>query len=129
MIKGGPGTQLRLFMDPEEHIASIQGSSDAFPEHMDAMWSSKEWQARQPADSGVHGAGLYDSIKEKGVTSHVHVFEDHRGKLNQGEGHHRAAAARAVQRDTGNPQFLPVNYIPQDVRKYPGSQGFKPGPS
>lgn len=29
----------------------------------------------------------------------------------QSEGHHRVAAAAAIERDTGNPVFIPTNYV------------------
>lgn len=125
--------QLRLFVDPVEHQATIKDSTDVYsvdewdtPHHsyserktstgpspaMGALWAQKEWEARQPAESYEHGSGLYDRI-HSGEQVHTPI-EVHLGESaaqdKQYEGHHRIAASAAVQRDTGRQQFVPVKY-------------------
>lgn len=134
--------QLKLFMSGTEWQRSITDSTDLSGRGADALsdlWAEKEAQARQPAAfkvhdvqwrggrgqrvtigearNSAHGAGLYDSMKERGydpTVSHGAAYgptiltegED----FTQWEGHHRVAAAAAVERDTGQPVYIPTNY-------------------
>jgi hypothetical protein len=122
-VKGTPGgqfRQLQLFVDPEQHIADLGGSNDgANKETLPSLLDQKLAQSRLPAGSG-HGSGLYDDIKERGVQERIIAYEHWKagGKLIQGEGHHRLASAAAAQQETGRPQFVPIEYVPFDVRKY-----------
>lgn len=111
--------QLRLFMTGKEWKATVTHSTDG---PMAEVWEEKEAQARAPRSAtNIHGAGLYDSIKEKGfVPSQFDspptiIFEDSpNGKevrRVQSEGHHRVAAAAAVEEDTGKPVYMPTNYV------------------
>jgi hypothetical protein len=69
-----------------------------------------------------HGAGVYDSIKENGLQQNplpdlgmkeITTYVDKRtGEKRQGEGHHRVAAAAAVEQETGKTQWIRPNYVP-----------------
>jgi len=120
--------QMQLFVDPVEHIASVRGAVDmaGHTESWDDMWGRKESEARNTGHG--HGAGLYDSVKDKGIRAmwSVHAPGDNNPRelmgapklypandgngFIQGDGHHRMAAAAAVQRDTGKAQYVPVEY-------------------
>ena len=108
-----PG-QLKLFMTPGEIIGQVKSSADLYgSESMEEMWSRKEHESKFPRDpkNWRHGSGVYESVAKEGVTSHVEITPyEHRGEsaLHMGEGHHRVAAAAAVERDTGREQFVPV---------------------
>jgi hypothetical protein len=113
--------QMQLFVDPEEHIESLRGSIDLNEGYTaDELWKGKEEEARSPEGSGRHGAGLYDSVKKYGLVTgrdnpfsgppiELHPASDESGWV-QGEGHHRVAAAAAVQRDTGKKQWFTPTY-------------------
>lgn len=111
--------QLRLFVDPEEHIASMTRSTDvALPQYrgsMSRMWEHKELESRgKPYQNRAdwmqpHGAGLYESVKTEGVREPISVLLGPKGPI-QHQGHHRIAAAAAVQRETGRKQHVPVEY-------------------
>lgn len=128
--------QFKLFMTPGEIMGSVTGSGDRWTglnETMSEMWDRKEEESRVPLHvrrSGevLHGSGVYDSIAKEGVTSHVEIRPRVDGGLFMRNGHHRVAAAAAVERDTGRQQYIPVNYgvidqseykkhYPQNVRK------------
>lgn len=110
-------------------------------ESMDQMWSRKEAEAREPKElpvhdvqwrggrgervqigsvpNNTHGAGIYDSIKEKGLqqgpnqrTPIVTHVDKKTGEKRQGEGHHRIAAAAALERETGKPVWIAPTYNP-----------------
>lgn len=109
--------QFKLFMTGTEWQAAITHSSDGPIEH---VWQQKENESKAPASAGTHGAGVYDSIKEhgfdlsRGAAPNFILDETPNGKdlkFVQGEGHHRVAAAAAIERETGKPVYLPVNYI------------------
>ena len=112
--------QLSLFIDPEEHIANMPRSTDAYAESMPEMWSRKETESREPEGYG-HGSGLYDRIKAgEQIRNPIQVQLGHSTYLDrQYEGHHRAAAGAAVQRENReegkpNPQVhIPVEYTQQ----------------
>lgn len=111
--------QLRLFMSGTEWQSFITHSTDG---SIPSLWDQKESESRYPAGSRMHGAGLYDSMKSGGYdmdkatkSPATIIFEDSpNGKEVrhvQSEGHHRVAAAAAVERDTGKPIYMPVNYV------------------
>lgn len=130
--------QFKLFMSPSELIGSVTGSGDRLTglnETMSEMWNRKEKESRGPRQVSKHGytlshgSGVYNSIASEGVTSHVFVRPGETG-LYMENGHHRVAAAAAVERETGRQQYIPVNYsasendedfygkhYPQNVRK------------
>lgn len=133
-------------------------------ETMDEMWARKESEAREPATLPIHdvqwrggkgvrvqigetknpthGAGLYDSIKENGLTQgpaarsakapkgavfgraeppmsgQIETFVDKTtGEKRQGEGHHRIAAAAAVEKETGSTIWVRPTYTPANLPK------------
>lgn len=122
--------QLKLFMSGTEWQNYTDSSIDGGPvdggnsekatARMKELWSTKEKEARAPFRSDVHGAGTYDSMKERGYDpspgedpptiilmnnqANTHVVK------MQSEGHHRVAAAAAIERDTGQPVWMPVTY-------------------
>lgn len=117
----GKPEQLKLFMTGTEWQGYVNSSTDG---PLDVIWPEKEAQARASANqrNAPHGAGTYDSMKEHGYVAQKSVnspptivFETSpSGKTlrrTQSEGHHRVAAAAAVERDTGKPVYLPTNYV------------------
>ena len=104
--------QLSLFIDPVEHIANMRRSSDVrTDESMPGMWRRKESEAREPEFSG-HGSGVYNWMKAgEQVRNPVQVMMGQSSRDDsQSEGHHRIAAAAAVQRESGQPYHVPVEY-------------------
>lgn len=120
MAKSVNHDQFKLFMTGSEWQSQITHSTDPSTS-MSELWSRKEAQARMPVGSGVHGAGLYDSMSKKGYVVDrsappptIVLEESPSGKeirRFQGEGHHRVAAAAAVERDVGKPVYIPTNYV------------------
>lgn len=115
----GKPEQLKLFMTGKEWKSYATHSTDG---PIDTVWTEKEAQSRAPKESNVHGAGLYDSMKNEGFdvrksrnSTPTIVFETSpSGKTLrrvQSEGHHRVAAAAAVEKDTGKPVYLPTSYV------------------
>src|SRR5881394_3821248 len=115
MIKGGKGEQLPLFMSTSDLLGKATHLWDRQEgEATDSFWSRKEREARQPHgtvttdpedDPGemAHGAGVYDSVKQHGMTSHILLdAEDIGGQEKWGimDGYHRVAAAAAIERET-----------------------------
>ena len=109
MIKGGVGEQLKMFMTPDELKSYAEPMDRADIETAEGMWKRKERESKAPEHWGYHGGGVYDSIAKEGVTSHVEVWHDRQGPALS-DGHHRVAAAAAVQRDTGRQQFIPIEH-------------------
>ena len=120
--------QLQLFVDPEEHMERIKGSTDQEGRTVEHVWEQKEREARLPRGTPSpwdpsepqHGAGLVDALRSgEGVRKPVHVvlegYQDKPGPV-QWEGHHRIAAAAAVQRENKaagvtNPHvYVPVEH-------------------
>lgn len=106
--------QLKLFMTGTEWQKSVTHSTDG---PIDVVWQEKEQQSKNPGTH--HGAGLYQSIQKHGYM-HVDpkptiIFETApNGKSErvvQSEGHHRVAAAAALERETGKETFIPTNYV------------------
>lgn len=111
--------QLKLFMTGTEWKATVTHSTDG---PLDRIWPQKESEARLPGPGAVHGSGVYDSMKKKGYIRPVNhaldptiVFEDSPSgkevRRVQSEGHHRVAAAAAIEHDTGKPVYLIPRYV------------------
>jgi hypothetical protein len=85
------------------------------------MWEHKEAQAAAPSsEAGTHGSGVRDSIERYGYQHEsdnpptIILETSPSGKATrmvQSEGHHRVAAAAAIERDGGDPVFIPTNYV------------------
>lgn len=112
---------------------------EAYRESMPQMWERKEAEARAPETikthdvqwrggrghrvtiaeepNRLHGSGVYDSMKEKGYdhdeASSVNkptIYLRGSEKI-QGQGHHRVAAAAALEQETpGRNVWIPTNY-------------------
>lgn len=121
MTYPGKPEQLKLFMSGTEWQDDVTHSTDG---PIDTVWKEKEAQSRAPGDqrNAPHGAGLYDSMKEEGFnrskslnsTPTIVIEQSPSGKQYrrvQSEGHHRVAAAAAIEKDTGKPVYLPTNYV------------------
>ena len=92
--------------------------------------------------NGTHGAGLYDSIKSEGLrqgpaarsasapkgavfgpaeppmTGDIQTYVDvDTGEKRQGEGHHRIAAAAALEKETGKSVWIRPTYTPARLPK------------
>src|SRR4051812_31025029 len=97
-----PG-QFKLFMGGQEWQNSVVDSVDlAYSKKrtMKGLWKEKLGEAKQPASSGGHGAGVYESMKEYGYYHDIGLprnkpttLVNYRNELTQSEGHHRIAAA------------------------------------
>lgn len=123
MAKVSPD-QFKLFMTGPEWQGTVNHSFDRHTtdgsderEPMNKLWARKETEARQPHDEWEHGSGVYDSMKRKGYRHHladgpgdIPTIYAEGGRLTQGEGHHRIAAAAALERETGKPTYIPTNY-------------------
>lgn len=110
--------QLRLFMTGTEWQSFTTHSTDG---PLDKIWPQKEAESKLPGGRGFHGGGVYDSMKEHGFVQSQFdspptvIFEESpNGKEVrhvQSEGHHRVAAAAAIERETGKPVYIPTNYV------------------
>ena len=114
-IKNDPN-QFKLFMTGQEWQSQVTHSTDG---PIASLWSEKEARAGQTNDGG-HGTGVRSSIERYGYqhdreSPPTIILEDApNGKSVrkvQSEGHHRVASAAAIERDTGNPVFIPTNYV------------------
>ena len=120
--------QLKLFMTGKEVQSRVTQSLDTQPgEGLGEMWARKEQESRVPGnfqtnpDAPGHGAGVYDSLATRGynppddreVSQSVALRFDrlNQDEMRMGWGHHRVAAAAALERDTGKQTFLPVNWL------------------
>jgi hypothetical protein len=115
--------QTGIYVDPVEHVANLQHSTDARVEHygdMDQMWESKEHAAALPAGHG-HGSGILDSLMagepiRKPITM-VYDLDAQPGDRSfrtspkQIDGHHRVAAAAIAQAKLGRQIRVPVDYL------------------
>lgn len=108
--------QFKLFMTGTEWQSQVTHSTDG---PISSLWAEKEARASTP-NTGGHGTGVRSSIERYGYQQDPDspptiVLEDApNGKSVrkvQSEGHHRVAAAAAIERDTGNPVFIPTNYV------------------
>jgi hypothetical protein len=124
------GQQMRTLIDPVEHQEHVTHSVDVQGYgSMDRMWSEKEEEAREHQTTGVHGAGIYDWM-ERGdrqrspITLRVDPGQEGYG---QGEGHHRVAAAAALQRESG--EVRPLKFKAEHVGYLGGSKGWDETPS
>lgn len=117
-MKNGNPDQFKLFMTGVEWQDQITHSTDG---PIDTVWQEKELRSRLPKDSG-HGSGVYDSMAKDGYVGKKSVnsqpsivIEDSPSgkstRMVQSEGHHRVAAAAAVERETGKPVYIPTNYF------------------
>jgi hypothetical protein len=111
--------QLKLFMTGKEWKDTITHSSDGPLEH---IWPQKTEESKLPYHSAHHGSGLYDSMIQHGFQMKpgedpptIVLKGPDSGKgddlhFMQSEGHHRVAAAAAVEEATGKPVYIPTNY-------------------
>lgn len=123
--------QFKLFMTGTEWQAHVTHSTDG---PVPDIWEQKEAQARVPF-GGDHGSGVYDSIKEHGWQNRTNYNQYHptiiledssRGvRRVQSEGHHRIAAAAAVERETGKPEFIPTRYVDNTAAGRRARKGYK----
>ncbi len=127
MTTGAPGganrgdsqfEQLQMFMTGTELQNRIQESPDRkklFPDNgpsylepMSNLWDRKADEAKQPATTYGHGAGVYDSMRENGLyhDTVVNLNLEDGGRVS--DGHHRIAAAAALEKEGRGPVFFPV---------------------
>lgn len=126
------GQQMRTLIDPVEHQERVTHSVDVQGYgSMDRMWSEKEEEARTDVSDAahVHGAGVYDWMargdrQRTPISLRVNPGQEGYG---QGEGHHRVAAAAALQRESGEPR--PVKFEAEHHGYMGGSKGWDETPS
>lgn len=103
-------------MSGQEWKDSVTHSTDG---PISTLWGEKEARAATPND-GSHGSGVRSSIERYGyqhdreVPPTIILEDSPNGKTVrkvQSEGHHRIAAAAAIERDTGHPVWIPTNYV------------------
>lgn len=113
-MKGNHGEQLKLFMTGQEWKGYVTHSTDG---PISSLWEEKE--ARSKGKSG-HGANVYESMRAHGYRQDdaprpTVVFEKSpsgkKTRIVQSEGHHRVAAAAALERDEGKTVYIPTNYV------------------
>lgn len=114
--------QFKLFMTGTEWLGQITHSTDG---PLDLIMPQKEAEARVPLTRNhrdPHGAGTMDSLKSHGYDqsravnspASIVIQDSPNGKyirMVQSEGHHRVAAAAAIEKEGGGPIFIPTNYI------------------
>lgn len=104
------GYQLRLFVDPQEHIDELTASTDLITYGNAAhMWATKLNESLKPEGTG-HGSGVYKSVAAEGVHTPINVQLNKKNELIQHEGHHRLISAATAQEMTGRQQWVPVQY-------------------
>lgn len=95
---GGEPEQLKMFMTRGEIAKDYKPIDNPYGDEPATFWASKAREARSPAaaSSLIHGAGVWDSVRETGVQSPVHLAVD--GDIRGGKeivgGHHRIISAR-----------------------------------
>lgn len=111
--------QLRLFYTGREMQDMLTGSGDLHDsEDMPDMWDRKLDESMKPPHTG-HGAGVYESIKEKGYQgTRLGVIDEPHWDTGEpvtrvNDGHHRIAAAE-LERTTGQLSFFPVVHYGED---------------
>ena len=109
--------QFKLFMSGKEWQDSMSDSVDRNKgQTMADVWSYKTKEATAPAVVGTHGAGVYDSLEENGFQRQEYggnptIIVNDENRLVQEEGHHRIAAAAEIERRTGQPMWIPTEYV------------------
>lgn len=121
--------QLKLLMTGTELQRSITHSYDApldmepgDPKALGELWEQKTAEAKRREGSwGTHGAGVYDSIKQRGYQGEPIKLHDYDVFTNAGymtpargimDGHHRVAAAAALEKE-GQQVYIPVEHVAQ----------------
>lgn len=101
--------QLAMFHTPRElqdsnnfrHVDRGAYSSDA------QMWRAKLQEAQVPGGiARPHGSGVYDSIAKEGFKGTLPLSHDEPTRLSLADGHHRVAAAAAINPD----MLIPVEH-------------------
>jgi hypothetical protein len=123
--------QLQLFMTGSELKSTINRSSDLRPgENMSSMWGRKLERAKEPGPY-KHGSGVYDTLMSEGydaskprlsgmgdgVVGPIRLQQSGFGDNRQtrvSDAHHRIAAADDIERQTGQPVWMPVEYDSHD---------------
>jgi hypothetical protein len=121
--------QLKLLMTGSELQRSIthswDGPLDMAPgdtKELNKLWERKEYEAKRSDYSDEHGAGLYDSLKSRGYEGKPLLLNDYDVFTDAGvhvpargimDGHHRIAAAAALERE-GKQVYIPI--VHQDLR-------------
>jgi hypothetical protein len=107
--------QMKLFMRPDEIKGAVTDSPDR-ESTMAHMWKYKEAESRQSGWLGWGGAGLHKELTTNTVndpvTLHTTPGVSQRHMLTMGEGHHRVAAAHAVERETKRRKSPRTHWIP-----------------
>lgn len=102
-----PAGELRKYDSVDRRTNLMHRPVGAGPETIGELWNKKLRESKRPAETGGHGAGVYDSVKEKGVLTPVNVtYKKERGYRipTIGNGNHRVAA----QADIDPERLVPV---------------------
>lgn len=115
--------QMRLFVDPEEHMKELAGAGDlvVYPS-AERMWDTKVEESKHTWE----GPSLYDKIEKSGVHTPITTVLNTKNELIQWDGHHRLAAAAHIQRTKGKAQHVPIEYLPYDYNPSPDELMGKP---
>lgn len=88
------------------------------------MMHEKLRESKSPARSEVAGSGVHDSIKEKGFQGHIRLGVPSSGDRKFiGEGHHRLAAATAIEQTGGGTQWVGLDHVPTDGMRGDWAEG------
>jgi hypothetical protein len=110
--------QFKLFMTGKEWKEQVTHSTDG---PIASIWADKSARAAQPSTvAGEHGTGVRSSIERYGYQHDrespptIIIEQSPSGKSTrfvQSEGHHRVASAADIEEETGNPVYIPTNYV------------------
>jgi hypothetical protein len=116
--------QLRLFMPASElkddlttsfDLETVLDNSGERYETMDEMWDRKLDESRMNPKLGTRASGLYEGIKSAGYDwdeqnkNKITIMLGSDSKRLE-DGHHRVAAASALEKETGKDIFIPIDY-------------------
>jgi len=130
-FSAAPGEQLKMFAPARDIVRGLVVDGTVGSEETDfyttkdgplspreesvanaAMMRGKLAESKMSYDSGVHGGGVYDSVKEKGFQGHI-TMDLSRDTPTVWEGHHRLAAASSLD------QFVGLEYRTRDNAIFP----------
>jgi hypothetical protein len=144
--------QLQLIVNPTEQVARTHKSTDigvlggrersygltqadidkvgAPTEEMRRVGAVKEYEARQPVDSGLHGSGvaeIFSSGDQVRNPIEEWIEGDAPEDRRQYQGHHRLFAGAAHERDTGQQGsiWMPISYTDRSPKPPPPEKDFK----
>lgn len=109
--------QFKLFMGAQEWQESVTDSVDrpfTKDKTMKSVWASKLKEAKASKPSIEHGAGIHQSMTERGYQHNENdpptIQVSRSNEQVQEEGHHRIVAGADIERTTGKHIWIPTRY-------------------